>query len=137
MEGVCLLCALALYTLYVHKHHMAHLSSPANFAIGFWFIIVVTEVLSVVRGTEHICLSSIPVLSAKYVLSSRDERACVRHNSEKIFFRYYRFFFLYLRNARVMSTPVFFARTRLTHVGFCFVQAFVVTKIFRVNNSDL
>jgi hypothetical protein len=73
--------------------------------------------------------------------SDYDRRAqsgiCVRHNSEKKNFRYYRFFFLYLRNARVMSTPVFFARTRITHVGFCFVQAFVVTKIFRVNNSDL
>jgi hypothetical protein len=69
--------------------------------------------------------------------SEHNSRTFVRHNSEKKFFRYYRIFFLYLRNARVMSTPVFFARTRITHVGFCFVQAFVVTIIFRVNNSDL
>jgi hypothetical protein len=46
-------------------------------------------------------------------------------------------FFLYLRNARVISTPVFFARTRIRHVGFCFMQASVVTKKIRVNNSDL
>ncbi len=46
-------------------------------------------------------------------------------------------FFLYLRNARIISTPVFFARTHIRHVGFCFVQASVVTKNFRVNNSDL
>jgi hypothetical protein len=61
---------------------------------------------------------------------------CVRHNSEKKI-GIIDFFFLYLRNARVISTPVFFARTRITHVGFCFVQAFVVTKKIRVNNSDL
>ena len=46
-------------------------------------------------------------------------------------------FLLYLRNARVISTPVFFARTHRRHLGFCFMQSFVVTKKFRVNNSDL
>jgi hypothetical protein len=52
---------------------MAHLSSPANFAIGFWFIIMVTEVLYVVRGTEHMSVYPVCQVLRTYSLVGETE----------------------------------------------------------------
>jgi len=46
-------------------------------------------------------------------------------------------FLQYDKNARVISTPVFLARTHRSHLGFSFMSLFEFTFTFCVNNSDL